>query len=126
MEESAEPSPNAAVGHDDRPVAGSTAAAASASGAAASSTIADSTAERAEDILGSIRMLKEQQCQMRVARKAVSKQLRNQSKRVSRIRKRARLLSDGDLVALLKMRHDKPLPEGGGGLSASSGCHPSP
>ena len=71
-------------------------------------------------------MLKEQQCQMRVARKAVSKQLRNQSKRVSRIRKRARLLSDGDLVALLKMRHDKPTLEGGGGLSASSGCNPSP
>ena len=126
MEGSAEPSPNAVVGHDDRPVAGSTAAAASASGAAASSTIDGSTAERAEDILGSIRMLKEQQCQMRVARKAVSKQLRNQSKRVSRIRKRARLLSDADLEAHLKMRHDKPTPDGSVGSSTSSGCNPSP
>jgi len=62
--------------------------------------------EKAEDILGNIRALKEKQSELRAQRKAVSKQLRNQSKRVSRIRKRARLLSDGDLVALLKMRQE--------------------
>ena len=121
MEESADPSPNAAVGHDDASVAGSTAAAAAASGPAESSNGPDAAALKAEDILGCIRLLKQQQSQLREQRKAVNKNLRNQSKRVSRIRKRARLLSDGDLVALLKMRHDQPTPNEGVGTSASSG-----
>ena len=126
MEEDANPSPSAVVGGQDAPVAGSTAAAAAASGPADSSTGPDAAALRAEDILGCIRLLKQQQSQLREQRKAVNKQLRNQSKRVSRIRKRARLLSDGDLVALLKMRHDQPTPNEGVGTSASSGGHPSP
>ena len=126
MEEDAHPSPNADVGGHDAPVAGSTAAAAAASGPADSSTGPGNAALRAEDILGCIRMLKEQHSQLREQRKVVNKQLRNQSKRVSRIRKRARLLSDADLVALLRMRHDQPTPNEGVGTSASSGCHPSP
>ena len=126
MEEDANPSPTAAVGSDGATVAGSTAAVAAPAGAAASGSVAAADGLRAEDILGCIRLLKEQQSQLRVARKAVTKQLRNQSKRVTRIRKRARLLSDADLVALLKMRHDKPAPDEGAGTSASSGCHPSP
>ena len=125
MEEVGGESPTAAVGDHGATVAGSPAAVASAAGAAASSASQDDM-NRAEDILGCIRMLKEQQNQLRVQRKAVTKNLRNQSKRVSRIRKRARLLSDADLVALLKMRHDKPSPDEGAGTSASSGCHPSP
>ena len=126
MEEDAHPSPNADVGGHDAPVAGSTAAAAAASGPADSSTGPGNAALRAEDILGCIRLLKQQQSQLREQRKAVNKQLRNQSKRVSRIRKRARLLSDADLVALLKMRHDQPTPNEGVATSASSGCQPSP
>ena len=126
MEEDANPSPGADVGGHDAPVAGSTAAAAAASGPAGSSTGPDAAALRAEDILGCIRLLKQQQSQLREQRKAVNKQLRNQSKRVSRIRKRARLLSDADLVALLRMRHDQPTPNEGVGTSESSGCHPSP
>ena len=59
-----------------------------------------------EDILGHIRALKEQQLELKNARKVVTKQLRNQSKRMARIRKRARLLSDRDLLALLKIRKD--------------------
>ena len=124
MEEEGEQPPTAVVGHEGVSAAGSTATAAAASGAAASGSGADATTLRAEDILGCIRSLKEQQAELRVARKTVNKQLRNQSKRVSRIRKRARLLSDADLVALLKMRHDKPPPDEGVGTSASSGCRP--
>ena len=59
-----------------------------------------------EDILGHIRSLKEQQLELKNARRVVTKQLRNQSKRMARIRKRARLLSDKDLLALLKIRKD--------------------
>ena len=95
MEESAGAASMAAVGNDDASVASSSAAAAAASGPAASIGGIEG-ANRAEDILGCIRNLKEQQAQLRTARKAVSKQLRKQSKRVSRIRKRARLLSDAD------------------------------
>lgn len=64
-----------------------------------------------EDILGRIKELKEKQQALRLVKKTVAKQLRNETKRVSRIRKRARLLSDGDLVALLKMRADSVKPD---------------
>ena len=103
MEEDAHPSPNADVGVLDAPVAGSSAAAATASGPLGSST-GPAAEVRAEDVLGSIRMLKQQQSQLREQRKIVNKQLRNQSKRVSRIRKRARLLTDGDLVVWPQVR----------------------
>ena len=126
MEDDGSPSPSSAVGDKNAPVAASTAASAAASGAAASGSVAYGAAVKEEDILGCIRSLKEQQSQLREQRKACNKLLRNQSKRVSRIRKRARLLSDADLVALLKMRHDQPTPNEGVGTSASSGGHPSP
>ena len=61
------------------------------------------------DILGSIAELRRQQKEMREQRKLIAKRLRNEEKRRSRLRKKARMLSDGDLVALLKMRsEDKP------------------
>ena len=41
---------------------------------------------------------------MRADRKRVAKELRNASKRKSRLRKRARQLSNDDLVAVLLMR----------------------
>ena len=125
MEDDAEPSPSAVVGGHDAPVTGSTAAAAAASEPAASSTGLVAAEVKSEDILGCIRLLKQQQAQLRDQRKIVNKQLRNQSKRVSRIRKKARLLTDADLVALLKMRHDQPTPSEGVGRSAISGSHPS-
>ena len=56
--------------------------------------------------MGHIRALKEQQLELNNARKIVAKQLKNQSKRMARIRKKARLLSDSDLLALLKIRKD--------------------
>ncbi len=58
------------------------------------------------DIMGHIKALKEQQKNLKDERKRVSKILRNEEKRRMRLRKRARQLSDGDLVALLKMRSD--------------------
>ena len=56
------------------------------------------------DILGNIQKLKTQQKALKEERKKISAQLRNEEKRRSRIRKRARMLSDSDLVALIKMR----------------------
>ena len=63
-------------------------------------------AKKEIDILGHIKALKEQQNNLKDERKRVSKVLRNEEKRRMRLRKRARQLSDGDLVALLKMRSD--------------------
>ena len=63
-------------------------------------------AKKEIDILGHIKALKEQQKNLKDDRKRVSKVLRNEEKRRMRLRKRARQLSDGDLVALLKMRSD--------------------
>ena len=63
-------------------------------------------AKKTIDIVGHIRALKEQQKNLKDERKRVSKVLRNEEKRRMRLRKRARQLSDGDLVALLKMRSD--------------------
>ena len=78
----------------------------------------------AHDINACIKQLKQQQADMRVERKQVSKQLRNEEKRRSRLKKRARLLTDADLVCLLKLRkdpdHEPDAPSGGG--SSSSSC----
>ena len=63
-------------------------------------------AKKEIDILGHIKALKEQQKNLKDERKRVSKVLRNEEKRRMRLCKRARQLSDGDLVALLKMRSD--------------------
>ena len=64
------------------------------------------SAQKEIDILGNIKALREQQKGLRDERKKVTKLLRNEEKRRQRLRKRARQLSDGDLVALLKMRSD--------------------
>ena len=61
-------------------------------------------AKKEIDIVGHIKALKEQQKNLRDERLKVGKQLRNEENRRMRLRKRARQLSDGDLVALLKMR----------------------
>lgn len=58
------------------------------------------------DILGSIARLKAEQLRLREEKRVIAKQLKNEEKRRTRLKKRARLLSDGDLVALLKMRSD--------------------
>ena len=63
-------------------------------------------AKKEIDIMGHIKILREQQKNLKDERKRVTKILRNEEKRRMRLRKRARQLSDGDLVALLKMRSD--------------------
>jgi len=61
---------------------------------------------KAHDILGNIKLLKEQQLALKEQRRLVSKMLKNEEKRKSRLKKRARQLSDHDLLAVLKMRDD--------------------
>ncbi len=53
----------------------------------------------------SIELLKKQQAAIRAERKKVSKDLKNASKRASRLKKRARALTDDDLMQVIKMRH---------------------
>ena len=57
-----------------------------------------------EALLQSITRLKAEQKAMREAKKNVTKSLRNAEKRRARLKKRARQLSDVDLVAVLQMR----------------------
>ena len=87
----------------DADASGTASAAAATGGASKSPAI---LGEATEDILGHIRALKEQQLELKNARKIVAKQLKNQSRRMARIQKKARLLSDSDLLALLKIRKD--------------------
>ena len=88
-----------------------------ANGTAATST-ASSLASRAATLAGgvgpdlpeslgrSIDRLKEEQARLRADRKRVAKELRNASKRKTRLRKRARQLSNDDLLAVLVMRQN--------------------
>jgi len=56
------------------------------------------------DIISNINMLKAQQALLRAKKKEISKKLRNEEKRRSRIKKRAKLLTDKDLVDLIRLR----------------------
>lgn len=58
----------------------------------------------AEGLLSSIDRLKREQKAMKEQKKKLTKDLRNAEKRRSRLKKRARQLSDTDLVAVLQMR----------------------
>ena len=57
-----------------------------------------------EPLLVKIQRLKSEQAEVRKARLKVSKDLKNAERRRSRLRKRARQLSDADLKAVLEMR----------------------
>ena len=57
-----------------------------------------------DPILPQIEALKKEQAAIRAERKRVSNELRNMQKRRSRLKTRAKLLSDGDLVQVLQMR----------------------
>lgn len=56
------------------------------------------------DILEKIARLKQDQAFLREQKKLVSKQLKSEAKRMSRIKRRAKLLSDGDLLDLIRLR----------------------
>ena len=64
-----------------------------------------------EPLLSGIARLKAEQANLRAERKRVAKELKNAEKRRARLRKRARQLSDQDLVAVLQMRETTPAPE---------------
>ena len=73
------------------------------------SAAADARVGAAEDTAGEpllkgIARLKAEQANLRAERKRVQKELKNAEKRRARLRKRARQLSDADLVAVLQMR----------------------
>lgn len=103
-------SPAAAVEGAVAAAAASTVELSAAAAAAAPDVEMDGVKKAAKtsgyDILGSIQALKEQQKKLREERKLIAKKLKNEEKRRSRLRKKARQLSDQDLVALLKMRSD--------------------
>ena len=61
-----------------------------------------------EELTASISPLKREQKDMRAARKKLTKDLKNAEKRRTRLKKRARQLSDADLVAVLQMRGSVP------------------
>ena len=81
--------------------------AASASHSKAASIIAAAGSDGKESLAESIIRLKVEQQQGRESRKRLSRELHNAQRRASRLKKRARQLTDGDLVEVLKMREVK-------------------
>ena len=63
-----------------------------------------------EPLLSGIARLKAEQANLRAERKRVQQELKNAEKRRARLKKRARQLSDQDLVAVLQMRETTPAP----------------
>ena len=61
---------------------------------------------RKESLMESIKRLKDQQAAMKVAKKDPQKELKNACKRKNRLKKRARQLTDLDLIEVLNMRKD--------------------
>ena len=70
------------------------------------STVADP----GKHLLDEITALKEQQKKAKETKKAITKELRNANRRRQRLKKRAKLLSDADLLAVISLRnHEKAL-----------------
>ena len=57
-----------------------------------------------DDLLAAIKRLKAEQNEARANRKRIRSELKNAERRRARVRKKAKLLSDNDLVDVLKMR----------------------
>jgi hypothetical protein len=60
------------------------------------------------NLLKQIASLKAEQKELRAKKKKISQTLRNAERRRSRLRKKAKLLSDADLVDVLRMRASNP------------------
>ena len=60
-------------------------------------------------MLEEIQRLKEEQRKLRLDKKQVAKDLKNAERRRGRLKKRAKLLSDTDLVAVLSLRQQERL-----------------
>ena len=85
-------------------------------------------ARETEPLLTGIARLKAEQAALRAERKRVQKELKNAEKRRVRLKKRARQLSDADLVAVLQMRETASSSgaASSGGAAASSAGHGAP
>jgi hypothetical protein len=83
--------------------------ASSAAGAAAEAT-ADGRRQPKDNLMDSIRKLKEQQAVIKAEKQRVAKELKNACKRRNRLKKRARQLTDVDLVEVLQMRKEMVVP----------------
>ena len=67
-------------------------------------------ADPGKDLLDEIMALKDQQRRAKEAKKAITKELRNAHRRRQRLKKRAKALSDADLLAVISLRnHEKAL-----------------
>jgi len=67
---------------------------------------AQDVSPRKESLIESIKRLKDQQSAMKAAKKELQKELKNACKRKNRLKKRARQLTDLDLLEVLQMRKD--------------------
>ena len=65
----------------------------------------DAVADVGKSMLEEIAALKQKQKEARDAKVLAQRQLRNAERRRSRLKKRARMLSDGDLMAVISMRN---------------------
>ena len=69
------------------------------------SSAGTSTKEKAkESLLNAIKRLKEEQASMKIAKRDLQRQLKNACKRRQRLKKRARQLTDADLIEVIHMR----------------------
>ena len=60
--------------------------------------------KKSDDLLEAINRLKEEEGAVRAQRKRIRSKLKNAERRRARIRKKGKLLSDNDLVDVIKMR----------------------
>ena len=73
-----------------------------------------------QSILSAISALKASQKRLREEKKALSRDLRNAERRRSRLKKRAKMLSDADLLAVISLRnHEKAMGSAGQAESES-------
>ena len=75
------------------------------------------------DVLKSrINALREEQAANKVRNKTITKELKNKEKRRQRLKKKAKQLSDEDLIAVLRMRHGSEMSTPASSAAASSGA----
>ena len=71
----------------------------------AASSAGTPTKEKAkESLLDAIKRLKEEQASMKIAKRDLQRQLKNACKRRQRLKRRARQLTDADLIEVIHMR----------------------
>ena len=79
---------------------------------------ASSSGGAGSELLDSIERLKKQQRDLKAEKKRIATQLKNAEKRRSRLRRKAKLLSDQDLVEVLQMRANTASSSSGGPVAA--------